>query len=299
MPPDLSKRQASFTSATAALVVEAFRLWDPVANFFDQIIRLASPFLPVSQGIARGLLESVFLFIIGLTFFGILQTRLGTYLYRLWKSFEDQASYAIRFVLRVPPRKIYREGERASREFRGHVCRSIRYSRHMYFLLFAGYTMVYEDESFILEAIRELSLKQLQSADIRFLLLDPQSQHWLLRAKDFVEARRGSGRVNNVDEYKEMCRQARTTIEQIPGVQIVNYDGAPPLWRLHIFDDYVFVSRYSEHGDPEFKEGHRTWVAAFSPNNPMYRWLYSAFRSRCPDEWRKKLPYRLTPSAGE
>ncbi len=289
MSSRVSRKKLFFTSLLSALAVELLRLFDPVGGVFDRIIALVLGSTPGPK-FARLLLEAVFLLVIGTIIFEILQHKPGDWLYdNLWLPIIDKASYYL-YLLGLPPKQIYSEGERATKLFRNHLCRSLKESAHVYLLLFSGYTMVHEEEKFILEAFKQLSVTELEAKDIRILVLDPECKFWETRATAFLESKKNW---RSLAEYKQLCEDARHVLSRIPCVNVATYNGTPPLWRLHIFDDYMFVSRYSEPGDPDFREGHRTEVVSIKRQNPMYNWLYSAFRSRCPDEWREKLRYTL------
>jgi hypothetical protein len=144
--------------------------------------------------------------------------------------------------------------------------------------------MVHEEERFILEALSRLSSGKLMSMDIRFLILDRNSNQWMQRAILVLQNR---PKLKGVafDRYKKLSEDAEEEIRhRIPNVEIAFYDGFPT-WRLYIFADRLFVSRYSGPGDP-FSEGHLVPAAAFYSDHPMYEWLFNEFRLHYPGAWR-------------
>jgi len=224
--------------------------------------------------------------------FFTLKTRLGQWLYARW---DRVASFVLWFTFGWP-KDVYSQRERVGREFERSILRSLHASKRIYLLLISGYTMVYEkEEAFLLEALRSLS--STHDKDIRILLLAKDSMPWKPRAQEFVEHRLKDDNLG-LDEYDALARAAVARLQSIPKAKVAFYT-TQPNWRLHIFDDYIFASRYSEPPDPEYREGHRGAVTAFDPEHPMYDWLYGEFWRRCSDDWRRELPPKLASPPGE
>ena len=160
----------------------------------------------------------------------------------------------------------------------------------MYCLLFAGYSMAFADEKFLLDALHHLPSDELASKDIRLILLDRDSPHWDRNAQVTVENTAALKR-GGVGGFKELCSNAERQIRSIIDHAKITTHKANPAWRLYIFQDRVFVSRYARPPDSKFLSSHEVPVMAFDYGDPMYEWQCCEFRRHSPTDWRAELRF--------
>ncbi len=171
-------------------------------------------------------------------------------------------------------------------EFRQDLSYSVKHSKRIYCLLVSAYTMIHEEEKFILA-------DSLKTMDFRVLLLNRDSPFWRAGAELFIHHRIHKEGVLDIEHYRAQCETAEEKLKTTYHAEIGFYnDGAK--WRLYIFDDRAFVSRYFGPPESEFAEARDGPVVAFSPEHPMYHWLYEEFKRLAPTEWKSGLPKTLS-----
>src|SRR3989338_3520751 len=224
----------------------------------------------------------------------ILKSRAGRIMYNGWRRFKNAYSAFCKVILRSPQYEafIYEEIKRGGLDFKKDMESSIEKSNKIYFLLLSSYTMCYDPrEQFILEKLKNLSRSDLGKKEIKILLLDRDSKEFEERGKWFVNKMNQEDapfRVKNYKEYYERCAQIEKKLKELlkysPKSFIRFYKGKPR-WRLHIFDEVVFVPTYRQNID-----GHLTPLMRFSrninqqPNNlsPVYHGFYLWFNDLIP-----------------
>ena len=159
----------------------------------------------------------------------------------------------------------------------------------MFGLLVSGYTICFAEEQFLRKELHELKASILDTKDMRFLLLNPDSDAWKRRAAAFVGHHLSKHGIS-LDHYKQQCSQVIAMLQGDLRAQTKFYDNTS-VWRLYIFRDHLYASRYSQDGEP-FSEGHAP-VIAFDVSHPMYEWLFLAFLRRCPPEWKPDISKHL------
>jgi hypothetical protein len=280
MRTDFNKKKRFFFSVVGAAGVNILRFNPAASSLLDAAADFVASFLPAPLW----WVGHVILFtVVSLAIYLGLQTKLGTWLYRQWKKLEDLIGFCLRQLL--GRRKTYfSEEERSGKEFKRDMATSIQSSPFVFCLLFAGYTMVYDErEQFLLNALLKLTADQKAAKDIRFLFLNRDSEQWKQRASLMVEH---NPHLKDLGEYRRLCEAAEVHIHTVlPKAKIAFYD-ALPSWRLHIFEDHLFVSYYSGPPDSPFIDGHLTSAVAFNADTDMYKWLYGEFRRRWPDDWQ-------------
>lgn len=155
-------------------------------------------------------------------------------------------------------------------------------------MLISAYTIFYEEEKFIFDLLQDLPAKKLKAKDIRVLLLNRDSPTWAERAELLIEKRLKTNDSVDFDSYLSRCKESVKRLEAECKAKVEFYDGRPT-WRMYIFDQRLFVSRY--YGPPSrFVEGHLSSVSAFDASHPMYAWLYTEFEQLCPTKWQNEIP---------
>lgn len=211
-----SRKQTLFTSAVTAAGVNLLRYYPPAGTFLDGIADSVLFFLP-SWAAHVVLFTAAWGFI-----YSILRSRIGTELYGYWQILEDRISPAFRWVF-GRHKNIYTEEERGGNEFRRDMIRSATTSPFMHCLLIAGYTMVHEEEDFLLAALRGLPSDQLESKDIRFLLLERTSEHWKKRAREVVQHRLHRRGIT-IEHYVQLCQIAEEVIRTTLKANVAYYN---------------------------------------------------------------------------
>jgi hypothetical protein len=275
----------------SAAAVNILRFYRPAAAWMDTIADLVGD----GTGLPRWVAHIVLFTMASGIAFAMLQRGIGN-------RAADKAVWLVDVLLSglrlVSGRRkqYYTAEERGTSEFRRDMTRSIRESRTILCLLIAGTTMVYDEEQFLLEALEKLRVQTLNSKKVRILLLDPSSAPWEERARQVMAKK---PRFTSQQVYRAYCENALSQIKGVlPRAEVALY-GPTPCWRLYIFDDHAFVSRYCGPPESPFREGHLTPVTAFDPDHPMYDWFYSEFRRHCPADWQQDLPLSPPISARE
>ena len=209
------------------------------------------------------------------------------YVSRVGPFLDDHFDTVLRWLqLRLGPKpRYYLAEERTGGQFQDDIKRSIKSSDRMYCLLISAHTLVYEDEKFILDALQSLPNNKLRKKDLKILLLSRETEVWVTRSNLLV-ANRLSNDGLNLDAYISRCAEAELVLKQCHA-KIAHYN-SDPRWRLYLFDNRVYVSRYA--APPEgFVEGHKNHLAAFDRGHPMFEWMFSVFRKQAPNDWELKL----------
>ena len=274
-----ARRTNILASGLSSAAINLLRFNPTTSELLTEVARYLSDYI----GIAQWLVHVGLFFVAWLIIFVTLQySRAGDWVFQLY----GYSQYLYRW-LAGRPRQRYPGELRHGREFQRDILRALGSSRFMYSLLFAGYKMLHEEERFLLEAL--IGLSGSHGKDIRFLLLDRNSPDWHQRASAIVENTtrlRGAG----VDGYKQRCIHAEQELRNnIHGAQVHSYQTTSS-WRLYLFEDCVFVSRYALPPDTPFRPSSDISIVCYGSNDPMYGWLYSEFRKYCPQEWRDAIP---------
>lgn len=283
------RKKDLFYSVMASLAIGILRFYPPANNFLDSINNSLSKMVP---SVPLWVIQTASFVVRAAIIYCIIRSRVGGWLYSRWTISKDWLATFLRGVFGMP-RDLYGEGLRDFNGFRRDILRSLESSPFMYCLLVSGYTMFHEGEDFLLNALQDLPMKTRK--DLRFLLLDPSTTHWVERAKELVQHRLSGQGIKSVESYRQLCNIGAEAIRSLPGARVAYYHSRPS-WRLHIFSDRIYTSRYAQLPDAAFRDGHLAPVAAFEPEHPMYKWLYGEFRRRCPDEWQRELSLDLAPS---
>lgn len=156
----------------------------------------------------------------------------------------------------------YTVEERSTERYKKAIIEQMKKSDRMYFRLVSGHTMYYDDrEKFIIDALRDnFPVGVLDKKDIRIQLLDRSTDAFITRARDFVRLMNENELTCSDDEYTNRCEFVIKDLERIVGSGKINFYTRKHLWRLHIFDDIMFVSTYS---DAPLIEGHLAPAYAF------------------------------------
>jgi hypothetical protein len=242
------------------------RLWPPKA---------LSGFLPLAP----------FLVALLVVLFIVWSARRTGYFFGLWREAEEMIAER----LQLPRGRRYTARDRHQTLSR-HMLESLRRSDFMFAVLVSGYTMRFRDEAFILEELEgHTSQRELRNKKFRFLFLNPDTQAWAERAEWLVRASIDR-RLHDVDAYKDTALMITRQLEGLSSsVRVAYYDTAPT-WRLYIFHDRVYVSRYS--GPPAShweEESDRATVIAYPRGDAMYDWLLREFRRLAPPQWQDEL----------
>jgi hypothetical protein len=176
------RKKRFFVSIALAAAINVFRYYDPVDEFLDQLVQFYAAFLPHSPTWA---VHVLFFILVSVAAYTILISRLGDLLYDRWKHIEQTVGLLLRVTF-GQGKSIYSERERTVYEFRHDILTSIEHSHSMLCLLATGYTMVYGEEHFLLDMLKQLSPERLYGMDIRILLLDRHSAAWQIRAQQVV-----------------------------------------------------------------------------------------------------------------
>jgi hypothetical protein len=274
MESPLSKRRALILSVFATGAVNVLKFYPKSAAVMDSVEafvahRLAIP--PEYDWTAK-----VVLFVITtLLVYAIIKSPVGVWIY-------NSAATVVRLALaRIGKRRmVFAPEDRNTWEFRADVLFSSKHSTKMYCLLVSAYTIVHEEERFMLG-------DWLKGRDLRVLLLARESVLWNERARLFIDKRLYlAGR--DAAHYKAECEIAELELKNGFRAQVGFYDDGAR-WRLYIFDDRVFASRYTGPPEADFGEARDGPVVAFPHDHPMYHWLYSEFYRLAPEEWKRSM----------
>lgn len=176
--------------------------------------------------------------------------------------------------------------ERSAEKYRTAMEEQIKKSKRIYIRLLSGHTMYYDErETFILEALKDLTGKELETKDIKIQLMDRNVDSFNERAVKFVallEEKKSPQRIS-YDEYLRRCQKIESEIVDAFGKEIVKFYRRKYLWRLHIFDDVIFISAYSD--EPCLVEGHLS--PAYSFHKEYDPSLFNAFLSEFNSLYKK------------
>ncbi len=159
----------------------------------------------------------------------------------------------------------YTVEERCSENYRQALTEQISKSNRIYFRLISAHTMFHDPkETFILEALKKLPLGELEKRDIRIQLLARDCEAFNERARNFIESMEKDQLPERItyDEYLRRCQKIEDTLLRILGEKRIAFYRRKHLWRLHIFDDILFVSSYKD--DPDMIQGHLSTAHSFT-----------------------------------
>lgn len=169
-------------------------------------------------------------------------------------------------IVRAPTMGIkYTKAERSTKKYKQAIELQIKNSNRMYFRLLSGYTMFYDDrEKFILKSLEDVFKKDKDSKNIKIQLMDRTMESFEERGRSFVDlmGEKDMSYKCSYEEYLGRCETIERNLKEIVGEENVSLYKRKYLWRLHIFDDKIFISTYSDL--PELIEGHLSSAYAFS-----------------------------------
>lgn len=185
--------------------------------------------------------------------------------------------YSIYLINQTPlaPKRYTRE-ERSADKYRKAIEEQIKKSNRIYFRLISGHTMFHvKDEMFILDALRSIPDTERERKDIKIQLLDRRTVSFEERAKKFVETMERERRPERISyqEYVRRCELIEQEFIRLVKRERVCFYQRKYLWRLHIFDDRIFISTYCD--KPEWVEGHLS--PAYSFNRESDASLFDGF----------------------
>lgn len=210
-----------------------------------------------------------------IVFLALYKTPLGAW---LDTQFELRLRQLFLIMGYVPP--TYELHERSGDQYQSDFKICLKASTKIHCLLVTAYTLVYEEEKFILDYLKTLPVKSMKGKDFKVKLLSTSSPYWDQRARVLVAKRLDKEGID-VSAYKLKCTDGEKHLKKYFDASIEYYD-QPPCWRLYIFDSKLFVSKYFGPPSDEFEEGHKTIVAAFEKGHPMYQWLNWEYRKLSP-----------------
>jgi len=157
-------------------------------------------------------------------------------------------------------KKVFRGDERNSIQLRHSIIDAMGKSNTMRLLLLSGYTMFFDSkERYIYDTLKRLREND-HDKKVMALILNPESKAWEHRAKWFIKEMNKTSEpamVIDVKEYKERCYKIITELKKI-GAKVRLYNNIP-IWRMHILDQYVFLSAYTSKNS-----GHLTSMYRFA-----------------------------------
>lgn len=279
-PMSLTLRTRAIFAVSVTLSTLLIHSLDPVVTliqWISGIVKLTTPAWAANP---------LALVIVALLVFLVLSTRVGWYLYQFWKEIEERIAHK----LPPPTRRTYTLRDREY-TLRKDMSASLRESDFMFAVLVSGYAMRFRDEHFLWQELQSnMSPRDLHQKQFRFLFLDPATPEWRQRAEWLVSNRRDIG-LDGIDGYRNACIDIRFRLEQLTPTLKTAYYTSPPTWRLYIFRDRIYASRYSGPPDSIFEEGHRTTVVAVPSGDAMYDWLYREFKRLAPSEWWQEVAH--------
>ena len=161
--------------------------------------------------------------------------------------------------------KKYTAEERSTEKYKKAIEEQIKQSRRIYFRLISAHTMYYDEkEKFILDLLKKLTIAELDKKDIKIQLLDRSTISFEERARNFVDMmdKNGSPHRCSYEEYLKRCQDIENELSRIAGKDGISFYQRKYLWRLHIFDDVIFISTYSD--TPQMTEGHLSSAYSFT-----------------------------------
>lgn len=176
--------------------------------------------------------------------------------------------------------------ERSADKYRVAMEEQIKKSKRIYLRLLSGHTMYFDEkETFILNALKNLSQKEIEAKNIKIQLMDRAADSFNERARKFVtllEENNSPQRIS-YDEYLRRCKEVELKLIQTLGNERIKFYRRKYLWRLHIFDNVIFISTYSD--EPNLVEGHLS--PAYSFHREYDQSLFDAFLSEFNSLYRK------------
>jgi hypothetical protein len=246
MQKKLTKFRTVVLSAAASLVIHL-----PGLALDRQLVWIAH-----RLGLGPLIVQISATFIVGCVLFGILQSELGVRLYRIWLEASRTRSYR----------------ERDQRHYERDLQTCIRDSKFLFCILLSGQTLQRGRERFVQTALE--NLPNGHKKDIRLLLLQCESPFWRQRAQVLSLN-------DSAFKPQDYLRDSEKTAAAFRAAKaLVAFYEAPPGWRMYLFDNRVFLSRYNTPPQNEM-------TVVFYRDDPMYEWLYREFRERGPREWRE------------
>jgi hypothetical protein len=195
------------------------------------------------------------------------KTRIGKAFFRFKEHFIE------RIVNKAIPisqviRAAYGGEERNQEHFKKEISKHLLNSKRIHLLLISGHTMFYDErEKFIRDILKDISIKGCEKRDIRIKLLDRSTEEFQKRAQWFSQYLFKIDAINkcSYEEYVNRCQKNEIELKVFfPGCELRFYESMP-LWRIHLFDDAIFLSLYQE-GIP----GHLTQILQFFSGNIIY-----------------------------
>lgn len=159
----------------------------------------------------------------------------------------------------------YTVEEKSKNKYIQAIKEQIKNSKRIYFRLLSGHTMFYEEEMFIRDVLNEMPQEILRKKDIKIQLLDRQAPSFSERANKFVADMWDKNLPHRItyEEYIKRCMLAEKELISLLGSQRVTFYKRKYLWRLHIFDERIFISTYYD--DPKLIiEGHKSPSYSFN-----------------------------------
>lgn len=176
-------------------------------------------------------------------------------------------------VLKRPPSVFFRnQAFLASdqKHYERAMLRFMKESRVMYAVLALGQTMRHGREQFIAQELCSRGFDHRK--DIRLLFLDPESSYWQQRATQAIQHRSDL-------TIQHLRFDLDYLIEQFRKRQIETaFYAHEPSWRMFVFSDCIFVSRY-------YEAPHSEMMLLFYEGTELYNWFYSEFLGLCPARW--------------
>jgi hypothetical protein len=222
-------------------------------------------------GLPSVMIDGLVMCTVGVSTHLMLDTKVGERLYNRWMKLASEAAA----ILRRPEK--FTQEERGERAFRRDVIRSMKSSHCFYSILVSGHTMHSGHERFILDNI---TAGELQRKDIRILLLNRGSSYWQERGERFAKELNVS-----IEDYRRECHDTEILLKNRLSAHVAHYQICPT-WRLYMFADRAFVSRYFMPPEEAFADSRKGPIIAFAREHPFYHWLYCEFRRLCPPEWK-------------
>jgi hypothetical protein len=272
------QKKRLFVTLTIAAIVESFRLYDPLGHFVDRLARSYLSQFPI------WIVEGLFFLLLAGFLYIVFMSRFGDLMYDIWKRLEQHLSVFLAQTLNWR-KSLYDEGERTQYEFKMDIRNSLGRSQSMFCLFATGYSVVYGEGRFLLDALNQLPSERLLRMDIRLLLLDRHSPAWMHRAQQVLHNDRNLATIG-LEAYANLCESGELVIRTtLPNAKIAFYSDSPT-WRLLIFDDRAFIQRYSNPEDPNFRSSSETPVIAINCSHPLYDWFCEEFKRLSPTSWQ-------------
>jgi hypothetical protein len=147
-------------------------------------------------------------------------------------------------------------------------------SQFMFCILLSGHTMRHGREEFMHESFGQIPRGS--RTDIRMLFLNRESAGWVERAQQLV-AQKDKGSPSSVDEFRFECEAFDEVLRNNHHALVAFYERRPS-WRMYLFDDRLFLSRY-------FDPPHKERMMVYYRGDIIYEWLYREFWELCPKHW--------------